>query len=414
MWKVSLFLILHSVLWAFSLEEVLIEVEKQNLEIQQSLIEEEVATLRHQEAKQTRFGSIDLSTGYTQYNSPRTLAPMAPPVEPNTPKDKQIVSANISYRLVLFDGFGTKHTIAVEELSSKMANLKTNQTKWSLRSNVISLYIAGLALQERLPIQKEYVKVLDKLESITKEEERAGRKAHVDFLQVSTQKTEAYATQIAIQSDVTHIKLELLRLMGTQNETFYFEPIKDVTISNQESSFIKNTSSIQLADLEIKRAQKAYQKTKSSFFPRVTFETLYSRNYGDSTHENTYQAGVGIEWRIFDFGVRDKRLERARLEKLKAMYGKEDAYKKLRTAISQSKLKIAKSKEEYALKVKKSILSNHVEKIEFQKLEEGMITMQSYLLHATDAHFAEIEKHNAFYSLIDAKYQYLTLLEIEK
>ncbi|NLC28496.1 MAG: TolC family protein [Campylobacteraceae bacterium] len=412
--KVALFFLTSSLLWAMQLKEVLVQVERQNLEIQKFLIDEKVASLKHEESKWSRFGSIKLGAGYTHYNSPRTLAPMTPPVDPNTPTDKQIYNANLSYRVVLFDGFGTKHSIAIEELGIKMANLRTNQTKWSLRSNAISLYVAGLALQEMLPIQKEYVSALSQIESIIKEEERLGRRAYVDLLQISTEKMQAQTQEVAIKSDLSHVKLEIARLMSSDDKSFIFEPIQDVAISNTQFTSIENTSSMQIANLNIERTQKVYQKTKASFSPKFTLETLYSRNYGDNTHENTYQAGIGVEWVAFDFGVRNKRLEEARLERLKAVYEKKDIYEKLITAIEQAKLKIAKAQEEHILARQKSTLASHIEKIEAKKLKEGATTMQSFLLHAADAHFAKVQKHNAFYSLVDAKYQYFTLLEIEK
>jgi len=382
--------------------------------LQASSVNQEKAILKTQQIQNSQFGTLALHGNYTLYNDDRTLAPMAPPIAPNTPTDDRILSVGASYRVVLFDGFGMQQDVEIAKLGNTMAALQHNQTIWSLKRNVVSLYMAGLKLQQNKSLQIEHLDALKKLETIIKEEEQIGRRAQVEVMQIETERMRTSAGLAQVDGELSNILLAIERLMNTKIKINILEPVEmeDVkTLPSIIESEVEQTSPIQMAKMQINQAQKAYNKAKSSNLPKVTFETLYSRNYGDGEHENVYQASLGFQWVAFDFGVRNKQIEQAHLEHLRATLEAQNQKEILLTSLAQAQTSIQKAQESYSLAIQEAKLAKVVESIEYEKLKEGVITMQSYLLQKVASHRARVNKETARYALLEQVYHYLILLE---
>lgn len=404
----------YMAIWGISIEDVLLHVEKNNLSLQASSVNQEKAILKTQQIQNSQFGTLALHGNYTLYNDDRTLAPMAPPIAPNTPTDDRILSVGASYRVVLFDGFGMQQDVEIAKLGSTMAALQHNQTIWSLKRNVVSLYMAGLKLQQNKSLQIEHLDALKKLETIIKEEEQIGRRAQVEVMQIETERMRTSAGLAQIDGELSNILLAIERLMNTKRKINILEPVEMEDLKTLPSiieSEVEQTSPIQMAKMQINQAQKAYNKAKSSNLPKVTFETLYSRNYGDGEHENVYQASLGFQWLAFDFGVRNKQIEQAHLEYLRATIEAQNQKEILLTSLAQAQTSIQKAQESYNLAIQEAKLAKVVESIEYEKLKEGVITMQSYLLQKVASHRARVNKETARYALLEQVYHYLILLE---
>jgi outer membrane protein TolC len=339
---------------------------------------------------------------------------MTPPIAPNTPTDDRILSVGASYRVVLFDGFGMQQDVEIAKLGNTMAALQHNQTIWSLKRNVVSLYMAGLKLQQNKSLQIEHLDALNKLETVIKEEEQIGRRAQVEVMQIETERMRTSAGLAQIDGELSNILLAIERLMNTKKKINILEPVEmedAKTLPSIIESEVEQTSPIQMAKMQINQAQKAYNKAKSSNLPKVTFETLYSRNYGDGEHENVYQASLGFQWLAFDFGVRNKQIEQAHLEYLRATIEAQNQKEILLTSLAQAQTSIQKAQESYNLAIQEAKLAKVVESIEYEKLKEGVITMQSYLLQKVASHRARVNKETARYALLEQVYHYLILLE---
>jgi outer membrane protein TolC len=401
-------------IWGISIEDVLLHVENNNLSLQVSSVNQEKAILKTQQIQNSQFGTLALYGNYTLYNDDRTLAPMTPPIAPNTPTDDRILSVGASYRVVLFDGFGMQQDVEIAKLGNTMAALQHNQTIWSLKRNVVSLYMAGLKLQQNKSLQIEHLDALNKLETVIKEEEQIGRRAQVEVMQIETERMRTSAGLAQIDGELSNILLAIERLMNTKKKINILEPVEmedAKTLPSIIESEVEQTSPIQMAKMQINQAQKAYNKAKSSNLPKVTFETLYSRNYGDGEHENVYQASLGFQWLAFDFGVRNKQIEQAHLEYLRATIEAQNQKEILLTSLAQAQTSIQKAQESYNLAIQEAKLAKVVESIEYEKLKEGVITMQSYLLQKVASHRARVNKETARYALLEQVYHYLILLE---
>jgi len=404
----------YMAIWGISIEDVFLHVEKNNLSLQASSLNQEKAILKTQQVQNSHFGTLALNGNYTHYNDDRTLAPMTPPIAPNIPTDDRILSLGASYRVVLFDGFGMRQDVEIAKLGSAMAALQYNQTIWSLKRNVVSLYMAGLKLQQNKTLQIEHLDALKKLETIIKEEEKIGKRAQVEVIQIETERMRASAGLAQIDGELSNVLLTIERLMNTKTKINFLDPIamEDVkTLPSIIDSEVEQTSPIQMAKMQISQAQRAYNKTKSSNLPKVTFETLYSRNYGDGEHEDIYQASLGFQWIAFDFGVRNKQIEQARLEHLKTTIEAQNQKELLLTSLAQAQNSTQKAQESYNLAIQEAKLAKVVESIEYEKLKEGVITMQSYLLQNVASHRARVNVQSAKYTLLESIYHYLILLE---
>ena len=77
------FLITLINLYGLNLEEAINELKKNNIDIQLSQTQIELAQSEQNKKEDSTFGQISTFASYTKYNNPRTLAPLPPPINPN-------------------------------------------------------------------------------------------------------------------------------------------------------------------------------------------------------------------------------------------------------------------------------------------------------------------------------------------
>lgn len=344
-----------------------------------------------------RYGKIDFKLDYNHYNTPRTLMPLTPPINPNVSTSDDLIGATFSYTLPLFDGFEKTSEIKILDLREKMQEKQRFILEKNLIFNVKATFFKALSLQNQLKITEQYVEYTKAFLEQIQLKENSGKASKLDVLHAKVNYTQSLAKQKNIQSDLEILKAYLAQLMHQEKCEYTLEEIMPATIFVSTPSSFKDLQSLQIYSLEEQRKEQELEKVRSLYYPKVDFFASHLDVYGAGDHALISQYGLSFRWNIFDFGKKSNLLEKSSLELLKA---KTQSDKKRLEIIRKQKelqekcLKLDEAIKTYEeeLSLKQSILE--IEKI---KYEEGKATILDFIE-------AKNHKENSHLSLIDARY----------
>ncbi len=398
-------------LFGSSLNELIEYALKNSTIIKQSKTQERLSNLQREQSKASKYGEFYITGDINHYNSPRTLAPLTPSVmmsaSPIT-TTKTIYSTGLVYSVALFTGFAQTRQVEIDEIAKNVSKIKLRLTKEQLCYNIKSIYLSILSLQELLKAQKEYTKSLFRLKEQIKNEVKLGKKAEIDLLKAKADLQSSKTAQEITISNIQILKANLSSIVGKE-----IKSIKMLKISIKKPNFsaqnfynkIPSLSIVTINDMNIKKAAKMIQKSKSAKYPQVTLDSYIGKNYGDDIgingwdSETLVQTGISIRYSLFDFGKRDINIQKATIQKIKAKLQKEQLLLDIKKRLVEAVAKIDSSYYQYIGYIKQYDLSKKSANIEAVRYENGVSTLNDLLL-------AKSKSELSFAKIIQAKYQY--------
>ena len=395
-------------LMAMSLDESVDAALQNSSKLSEIKFNKEIKKLNKEEKSALKYGELSIVGSFDHYNLPRTLAPIAPPIAPNTPTTQDLFSVGLNYSVALFTGFAQTRSIEIEQLQVDSALIVENLTKEQIIYNVKNLYLSILSLGEQLKSQQDYYKAQNAFLDVIKDEVMLGKKAYIDELKA---KNDLETIKAKIQTIVTNINILKASLKYFTNQEV--QELEDVEISVAKVEFdtkdINSLDRLKVLDLSVKAIDKKVAIKESSYYPQVSFNGYFGENFGfndsdnvnsgDFNSENIWQVGVKLKYNLYDFGSRSSSVESAKVEKLQNMMKKEDTKREIIKDIetSVSKLNEAISNFESA-KSQFGLLKESAE-IEQVRYESGSATINDLL-------FINAQKELAKAKMIDSKYGY--------
>lgn len=385
--------------------------------VKQSQAQIDLAQANREESTSAHYGSIDLVGSYTRFNLPRTLIPLTPAtiaIDPQTvATTKNMFSTGVMHSIPLFTGFAQTRQVEMDSISTRISQSKLSLTKEQLVFNVASLYLSILALQDMRNAQKQHVDALREFKNILKYEVKFGKKAQIDLLKAENDLYGNISYLEVLKSNIVITKASLASLVG-MNHIGSVKPIK-VLVKKPDYSMnqlLRNTFSLDkviIADLNLQKAGKGIEKSKSSMLPQVSLSSYYGYNYGknDSSnfysgefeHEKNWQIGLNAKWTLYDFGKRDAATQKAKIVRIQAEVDKQQTLLNLKKSLIEA---LEKMKQEYANYQSNGIqlaLAKKSEKIENIRYHNGVSTINDLL-------YAKSQTHLASAKLIESKYNY--------
>jgi outer membrane protein TolC len=165
---------------------------------------------------------------------------------------------------------------------------------------------------------------------------------------------------------------------------------------------IEGLARFKLQDMQIARGERVISKTKALKQPQANLNSYIGYNYDiDSSlnREYLWQIGVNLKWNIFDFGLRDSKLEQAKVSKLKAIVQREGVAEGFKKLLSKAIKQIDDAIVNYQTNLSKLNLLEESEKIEEARYGAGVATLNDLLL-------AKAKRELAKSKLIESKYSY--------
>ncbi|MGA1847175.1 TolC family protein [Deferribacter abyssi] len=345
--------------------------------------------------KAINYGKIIALGSYTRYNIPRTLAPIVPPISPDVITSKDITSAGIVYDVLLFNGFADITAVKIADLSENTSKIKLNITKEQLVFNVKSLYFKILAMESQKEAALTYYKALKILYDNVAKEVALGKKAKIDLLKVAADLENASFNMENIKNSIDSLKAMLAALIGVDE----IEDVAPVNDDEKINNFIdvKDTYKYKLSEIEVRKSKKALKKSKSLYYPKIGFSAYYGNNYAKGEKEELWQAGITVNWLLFDFGSRKSQLQKAKISHMNAILQLKKTELELKSFIIDAQNKIATAVEKVKSVKRQLEFLSKVKEAEKIKYEKGASNMYDLL-------FAYAKYQDAKSNYIDALY----------
>jgi len=395
--------------FALNLTEALEDLRKHNTQLKISKQEIVKSEQNQKRKKASQYGSIDVQSSISKYNQKRPLAPLAPPIAPNTPTDDTLSSVGISYRVTLFNGFRDTSQVELSNIATSMQETKHRLTLAQLEFNVQSLFCDIASLKKRLSSTKEHQKALTRIYEFSQKEYALGKKSQLELLKIKSDRIKTETTAIELQTKIAILKQSLSLLIYSDVKDFELHSSSlDVKVGNFT---IDNIAQIKFAVLSTKAKEKSLQSSKSLYYPKLDLATSYSDVYGDSTKENISSATLNLNWKIYDFGAREAQVQESNIEQIQANLELKQTKEIMARSIFEAQHNINKT--EQLLKSAKIDLQLAKKTAEIEELmyKEGQKDISDYLLSLALYAQSKANLVNTKYALIKSKYYLNTLIK---
>jgi outer membrane protein TolC len=399
-------------LFGISLKELERESLKKSTLLKQIEADRALAELKIKESRASRLGELDLVGSATYYNIERTLSPLTPSSmasgQPIT-TSKDIYMGGVTYTLPLFTGFAQTRDVEINEIAKEISDIKTKLTSEQLIYNIRVLYLSVLSLKEIKDAQHSHTKALQKLSKNISYEVKLGKKAAIDLLKSKSDVELSKMREEILKANILSTKEMLSALSNTKIDKI--EPIeikvvkREYDVNSLLSDYQDSLSKIKAEDLSLKKADKLIQKSKAANYPSLVLNSYYSKNYGDDERSDewddkeNWQVGVNLKYNLLDFGKRNSNIQKAKIAKLKAKLKREQTLLDLKRELVEAIGKVNQAYAEYLGNRSAYKLSKKASRIERVRYENGVSTLNDYLL-------AKSKTQLALSKLIESRYNY--------
>ena len=340
--------------------------------------------LQSREASFNDFGFDEFlwQMGVLNGNAPQLLATQ--PENLNYPDARNHYQTKISYMLPLYTGgklteYG-RITEALHRMSQwdtqKLLNEKIFQTKKAFYDiSLVENYIFNLS---------KIIKNINHLEDIVKSMKVEGYAQEIDILEVEARRAEAESmhNQAKLNRDLAYQFLSFLlnEKVDSIKKVNDMAPMPNIDRDEIES----NNVDIQKALLGLNISQMAMEVEKANYLPTVgafgEYGSADNELWNDFEEKDAYTVGVQLTWNLFNGGVDEANLERAKVNHLKvqdqvslAKSGIALKVKKLETEILSKNSDVKSYKKQ--LRFAKRVYENYR-----SRYKEGIVSISDVLI----------------------------------
>ena len=281
--------------------------------------------------------------------------------------------------LPLYNGGRNQANIESAEIGVDAARLKTERERENLRLSVIQTYYNVLEAQKKIEIAQETVEKYQAHLTNVEQLFVAGSKARLDVLRSSVELTNAKQLLLKAENDY-EVKMftlkNLLRLDAkeelilTQDFQFVpFHPGMDACVDYaylHRKDLLIDVYNLKQRELDIKAARAGYLPSLS-----LSASTGASERFNPgSDHNHNYQVGLSASWNLFDSGVTEAAVDKAK------------------TARDQAELTLLKDKEDISFAVRQLYYS-------MREAERRFAVTRAAVSEAEEDYYIASEKYRA-------------------
>ncbi len=330
-----------------TLTEAMKKLDTNNLELKISRFNEQMKAYDAIAAKGHNYGKLDLSVaglrsndagnvfGFKLQSREATFGdfgfaefdptnPNILDVEPqalNYPEARNHYQTKLSYMLPLYTGgklteYG-RITDAMQRMSQydtqKLLNEKVFQTKKAFYDiSLVENYIVNLS---------KIIKNIDRLENIVKSMKTEGYAQEIDMLEVQARKSEALSmyNQAKLNKDLAYQFLSFL--LDEEISSIVKESDMAAMPKIHGAQLEANNLDIQKALLGLEVTKMALNVEQSNYLPTVgafgEYGSADNELWNEFSEKDAYTVGVQLTWNIFNGGIDDANLEKAKVNYMK-------------------------------------------------------------------------------------------------
>ncbi len=383
--------------FSMSLDQAVKIALKNNPDLQKQVSNQDLANEDVAELKSQNYGRFGIASSYTHFNLPRTLVPMTPAAMASGSEDiattEDLFNAAFVYEVELFNGFAQTRSIEASRLQHEMATATLKLSREQLIYNVRSLYVNILALQAQQQAQCAYIDALQRLNNDVRFKFKQGQLAKIDVLKAEADLRSGEGQRDQIEANIAILKGTLTSLLGGSSvgeleevDTFPQEPLavdEDFSLQIDDLQRLKN------ARLAVEKNRKLVDKASAIYYPRIVLSSSYGVNFGpnDSSNvhdgdwedETVWQAGITLQWNIFDFGSSRSKVKKAQIAERQSRYEQTKVELELKRSLDEAETKINSAISDYNTRRSEADLTRETEKIEQVRFDQGAVDINDLL-----------------------------------
>jgi outer membrane protein TolC len=370
-----------------------------------------------EEKRAVGLGALNATASYMHYNIPRTLKPLVPPIVAGVETTKDPFSVGLAYNVALFTGFKEQKDIEMSKLEETIAASSVQVTAQQLVYNVRSLYIKILTSQELLSAQENYLHVIEKLHETIALEVSLGKKARIDILKSEAVLEESRLDIMQLKSNIAILKATLAMLMGVESvetvENIAMEHFVTESDAKAYEAQIETLDRYRSVALHEQQSQKKYEKANAAYYPQVLFSSSYVQNFSSDANEALWQAGVNVNWTLFDFGKRNAQLQSAAIAQMQSKYQSTKMKLQMKKEFIEATSNMQTLQQSIKTHQAEVALLDETQKIEQVRYESGVIEVNDLLQAKAKLLLGETRLIETTYRYRDALYYLQYLYESE-
>lgn len=333
-----------------TLNDAMKKLHTNNLELKISRFHEQMKAYEASAAKGHHFGKLDLSVigmrsndagnvfgfklqsreatfgdfGFAEFNPANPNILNVQPEALNYPEARNHYQTKISYMLPIYTGgklteYG-RITEAMQRMSQydtqKLLNEKVFQTKKAFYDiSLVENYILNLS---------KVIKNIDQLEKIVKSMKTEGYAQEIDMLEVQARRSEAQSmyNQAQLNKDLAYQFLSFL----LNEEISSIVKVSDMALMPNLNKAEVETSNldIQKALLGLEVTKMALSVEKANYLPTIgafgEYGSADNELWNEFSDKDAYTVGIQLTWNIFNGGIDDANLEKAKVNYMKVQH----------------------------------------------------------------------------------------------
>ncbi len=288
-------------------------------------------------------------------------------------------SLSLRVGLPIYSGGKNQANIESAEIGVDAARLNTERARENLRLSVIQAYYNVLEAQKTIEISQESVEKYQAHLTNVEQLFTAGSKARLDVLRSSVELTNARQALLRAENDY-EVKLltlkNLLRIDAKEElvltEDFKFVPFHPGMEACVDYAYLHRKDllvdiyALRQRELDVKAARAGYLPSLS-----LSASTGASERFNPgSDHNHNYQVGLSASWNLFDSGVTEAAVDKAK------------------TARDQAELTLVKDKEDVSFAVRELYYS-------MREAERRFAVTKAAVSEAEENYYIASEKYRA-------------------
>lgn len=311
-------------------------------------------------SREANFGDFGFSDFFAWQQNQQGDVLAIQPHDLNYPDDRNFFQSKLHYEVPLFTGFAIS---SYENIMKEVKTIKTLDKAQVLNEKVFQLkksYYDMALLESSIKNVQKILDNINALQNTTQTMIDVGYAKKVDLLEIKAKKgnVERLLVQMKANEELLYHYISFLLNQKIDNITVpsneISEPyINDDTVLSNNLDIQKATTALEIKKTMVDANQAAYYPTVGAF---AEFATADDTFLGDANDHKAYTVGARLTWNIFNGGIDNANVEKAKVEQLKmdsqvqlAKKGIALKLAKIRTEIKSVNQEISSLKQELEL-----------------------------------------------------------------
>ena len=306
------------------------------------------------------------------------------PNDLNYPEDRNFFQTKLKYEVPLFTGFKISSYKNIMQSVAKLKSLDKEKVKkekkYQLRKSFYDMALLKASIKHLNIIHKN----IEILEKMTKEMIDVGYAKKIDLLEVQAKK--ANVERLIMQMEANKKLLyHFISFLLNQKVSNIITPTKQVPMPNYTDEYVlSHNLDIQKASTGLSITKNQIDAEKSAFYPMVgAFAELATADnsfLGEANDHKAYTVGARLTWNLYNGGIDDAKVQKAKLQSLKVSSQVELAKKGIKLQIAKIRTEIKSLDSEIASLKKELDLADAIYKNYEGRYKEKLVSMSDVII----------------------------------